>query len=167
MSAHKIDIKDWPAYVTKLGDRARTALQRGLVSGAQRCIPLMQKRTEQAPPASDGGRPGAFNTGNYRRHWKVKNVPRGVAVYNDAGYAGVIDGGRRPGRMPNLGAIEAWAKRRLGLSDKEAKKAAFPIARAIKKRGLKPRQVLSGATQQLADVIQQEVMRELKAELAR
>lgn len=69
--------------------------------------------------------------------------------------------------MPNLGAIEAWAKRRLGLSDKEAKSAAYPIARAIKARGLKPRNVLSGATQQLAELIQKEVIRELQREMAK
>lgn len=167
MSSHKIDIKDWPAHVAKLGDRARAALQRGIVSGAQRCIPIMQRRTESAAPASEHGQTGAFNTGNYRRHWKVRQVTRGVAVFNDAGYAGVIDGGRRPGTMPNLGAIEAWARRRLGLSEKESKRAAYPIARAIKRRGLRPRKVLSGATQELADIIQREIRRELDAELAK
>lgn len=167
MSTHKLSIKDWPTYVARLGERAHAALQRGILSGALRCIPLMQKRTEQAVPASQSGRAGAFNTGNYRRRWKVRSVTNGAAIYNDATYAGVIDSGRRPGTMPNLGAIEAWAKRRLGLSDKEAKSAAYPIARAIKARGLKPRNVLSGATQQLAELIQKEVIRELQREMAK
>lgn len=50
-------------------------------------------------------------------------------------YAGVVHDGRMPGTMPPTSALEGWAKRKLGVSDKEAKGVAFAIATKIKQRG--------------------------------
>lgn len=163
----KVALKDWPAYVRKLGERANVAMKRGIVAGVHRCIPLLQRRTEQAVPASANGGPGAFNTGAYRGGWRVRDLERGAAVYNTKPYAGIIDGGRRPGRFPPLQAIRRWAQRRLGLADEEARQAAYPIARAIARRGLRPRAVLSGATQEMTNLVTVEANRELLAEMAR
>lgn len=168
MAVVKISMAQWPAYLRKLGERSRAAAMRGVVSGAQRCIPILQQRTEKAPPASPKGSVGAFNTGNYRGRWRVRTLENGAAVFNDASYAGIIDEGRRPFKdMPPLRVIQRWAQRRLGLSEKEAKKAAFPIAAAIQARGLDARRVLSGATDELKKVVIEEIERELKAELNR
>lgn len=163
----KVSLKEWPAYVERLGERSREAVKRGLLSGALRCIPLLQQRTEKAVPASQHGRTGAFNTGRYRRDWRAKKTANGSVVYNAAPYAGTIEKGRRPGAMPPLGAIEEWARRRLQLSAKEAKQAAYPIARAIKRRGLRGRNVMGGVRDDMAELVKQEVLRELKAEIAR
>lgn len=154
MARVRVAIKDWPRLIARIGDRARQAVRQGVVDGAWRCVPLLQQRTEQAPPASAHGAPGAFNTGEYRAHWSVRPIQDGAAVFNDRGYAPVIDGGRRAGApMPPKRAIEQWAMRRLGLSGAEARQAAYPIARAIARRGLRPRRVLSGALQQMQQLV--------------
>lgn len=163
----KLNTKQWTAKLKRLGDRAAGAIQRGLVAGGQRCVALMQTRGDNAVPASAHGQRGAFSSGQYRRLWRFDLVPRGVRVYNVAPYASVIDEGRRIGAFPPLRVIQQWAQRKLGLSAKEAKRAAYPIARAIARRGLRPRRVLSGGNDKMRKIISAEVKRELEAELRR
>lgn len=166
MATHVLDIKQWPAFLKKLGLRAHDARMRGVLSGAQRGVQLMQRRTETAVPASARGGVGAFNTGNYRGRWRSRPLSNGAMIYNDSNYAGIIDEGRRVGgRMVPLIVIQRWAQRRLQMSVKEAKRAAWPMAKAIQKRGLRPRRVMSGAIDQLKQIMRDEIARELRAEL--
>jgi len=165
-----IKANEFPRYLRSLGARAKAAMQRGIVSGAARCVPLMVKRTDEAEPASDHGATGAVNTGNFRMRWRSRARQDGAEVFNDASYGPTIDKGRRVGRrLPPTAAIRAWARRRLGLSESEAKKAAYPIARAIARRGLRARGVMSAvsAIEQMTRTVRDEVARELKTELSR
>lgn len=51
-------------------------------------------------------------------------------------YGEVVEMGRRPNQaMPPIGPIMLWAQRKLGLDAKEAKSAAFAIARKIARSG--------------------------------
>lgn len=165
----KIKVEDYPKLVEQRGKRAFAAVKRGLLAGAMRCIQELQRSTEQAPPASPGGKIGAVNTGEYRRRWKAAPTDKGARVYNDSVQAGPIEKGRRPGTMPPLDAIEKWALRRLHLTPKEAKKAAYPIAKAIKARGLMPRRVLTNAVTQarMKKIVHEEVQREVTKELSK
>lgn len=170
MASVRISAKDWPGFLSALGNRAQAAVMRGVVSGAARCVPYMVKRTDEAQPASVNGARGAVNTGEFRRRWRSRARPDGSEVRNDAPYSPIIDGGRRPGsKMMPLHEARAWARRRLGLSESEAKKAAFPIARAIARRGLAPRRVMSAdeAVDRMAKLVRDEVLRELREELGR
>ena len=46
----------------------------------------------------DGTRPfPPVNTGEYRRNWKVRNIPGGAVLFNPTLQAGIIERGRRPG----------------------------------------------------------------------
>lgn len=159
MANRKLNVAQFARMLSQLGDRANGAMRRGLESGAKRAIQLMQRRTEEA---------GIYDQGGYRRGWKSRLLSNGVEIYNDASYADVIEKGRRPGRaMPPLAVIRRWAQRRLGLSEKEAKQAAFPIAAAIQERGLEGKHVLQQANPEIKRIIEAEVLRELKAELKR
>lgn len=94
--------------------------------------------------------------------WAAKAIPRGVVVYNRAKHAIFIEHGRRPGKQPPVAPILEWVRyrarpvvstqrrggitvvRRGGRSRLEnARSAAFLIARAIGRRGIKPRRVLT------------------------
>lgn len=57
-----------------------------------------------------------------------------------ASYGLAVERGRKAGKMPPRGAIELWVQRKLGLTGREAKQAAYLIARAIGARGTKPGQ---------------------------
>ena len=45
-----------------------------------------------------------------------------------------VEHGRAPGRMPPIGPIELWLRRKAGVTDRSA---AFLVARAIGRRGTK------------------------------
>ncbi len=53
-------------------------------------------------------------------------------------YAQVMEEGADP-HWPNMGNLHFWVVRKLGLKGVEAERATFLIARAISRRGLKPR----------------------------
>lgn len=171
MTTHTLKLKpdQFLSYMVRLQDRFPRAAMRGAMRGALRAVLELQRRTSLAPPANPQqvGGGGAFNTGHYKRSWKAVPTSSGADVLNTAGYAAVIEHGRRPGsRFPPLGAIQAWARRRLGLSQSEAKAAAFPIARAIARRGLVGRKVLTNSIPQIEAWFLDAVQKELERELA-
>jgi hypothetical protein len=137
----------------------------------------MQERTRTAPPANPHGvgTGGAFNYGSYLRAWKaagdygqLKGSNEDAAVlFNNSKYAGVIELGRRIGKLPPLKMIARWAQRRLALSPKDAQRAAWPIAHAIKKRGLAGRHVMGGAIPTLGQFFLEEMVHSLDIALRR
>lgn len=163
----QIDIGKLPDFIGGTAKRMQRAVRRGVVSGAARCVPYLVERGDTAAPASVNGSRGAFNTGNYRRRWRMRALTDGAVVFNDATYAGVIEKGRRPGKFPDISAVRAWARRKLHLSPKEAKRAAYPIARAIARRGLRARVVMTpkSVQQAMTKIVVDEVRREIREEL--
>lgn len=161
-----IDARDYEAHLRKLasGDIAR-AMERGAVSGAARCIPILHRSTETAPPANPSGKGsgGAFDTGRYKASWRSRPISSGAQVFNDAPHAAIVEEGRRPGaRMPPAGVVEAWARRRLGVSKEEAARVDFLIRRAIKRRGLRARRVLQSSLPKMTQAVLDEILRELE-----
>lgn len=156
-----------------LKERGEAAYKRGLRSAAMRARTIMDAATITAPPASANGTQGAVNTGAYRRAWKVEPIEDGIHVYSLSPYAGVIEYGRRPGaRMPPTypeDVIARWAQRKLGLPYKRAKAVSFVMRRAIARRGLAPRKVLTSPNTVafLVAALQGEVEREIMAEWRR
>jgi hypothetical protein len=162
-----ISLAQLPGQYRKLGTRLPAAARRGALRGALRAVQTLQRATGLVPPASPYGATGAVNTGFYKRAWKYEALPDGARVFNAAGYASVIEYGRRPGRFPPTAAIVDWAQRRLGLSREEAKRAAFPIARAIAKRGLQPRRTMTDQLPGIEKDFFEELLKELDRELAK
>lgn len=68
-------------------------------------------------------------------------------VFSALPYAIVMDQGRRPGeKMPPVAAIELWVQRQLGIAtEKERRKAAWAIAIAIHRKGIKARNFAAAA----------------------
>ena len=165
----RFSLHEWAKYQTQLGPRLVHAGKRGLVSAAARSIPILQGRTRTAPPANPSGVGvgGAVNTGRFLGAWRSHAIAGGAEVRNDAPYAAIIEGGRRAGAaMPPRHVMVAWAQRRLGLSVKEAKRIAFVLARAIARRGLKPRKILENAIPEISAAAREEMNREIQKELS-
>lgn len=162
----EMTVKQLHKYLKGLPKALRQSVVKGIRVGANRAIAIAQAAGDNAPPASDNGKRGAFDTGNYRRRWRVINVSDGALLVNTAAYANIIRRGRRPGRrMPPLKVIQKFAERRLGLSKKEAKRAAFPIARAIARRGLRARNVPDSVEPKIVEVVLEEVKRSISQAL--
>lgn len=156
-----------PSY-RNLPAKQKRAVMTGALRGAVRAVSTLQKAASAAPPASDKGSYGAVNTGHYKRSWRAERTPSGARVYNLAGYAGVIELGRRAGRkLPPLEQVARWAQRKMGLSEKDARAAAFPIARAIAKRGLRGRKVMASSISNITKGFLEEVRKELAREMAK
>lgn len=171
MAVLRMDPKQFAAYQHKLAQRFKPILLRGVQAGAQRVVAFMIQRTNTAPPANPAGvgGGGAVNTGDYRRRWRARPLPDGAVVTNDHPAAVVIEHGRRPGKAPPRDPIAQWARRRLGLSEEEAASVAHVIARAIGRRGLIGRKIMTApdAQTRIEWLIRDEIVREINRELAR
>lgn len=145
------------------------AAVRGIHSGVMRAVTVVQKTTMVAPPASENGTQGAFNTGGYLRGWQFELLPRGGRVFNTSGMrANVIEDGRRRGaKRPPPREIKLWVIRKLGLRGKAADSASFAIANAISKRGLRPRRVLKSSEGMMRRVVMEEIRNEVRDALRR
>lgn len=166
MADIKFNLDQWRVWMDKL-DFEKVAV-RGIRAGAMRAIPVLHKATDVAPPSHEGGPRGVNNTGSFRRSWKTSSIAGGVSIFNDRPYAPVIEGGRRKGApMPPQDAIARWAQRKLGVPRKEAKRMAYAMARAIKARGLKPRNILKDSIPDITKVIIKEIHHELRSEFSR
>ena len=88
---------------------------------------------------------GSVVTGNLRASGKVQKVDDktlDVGFFSsdsDKGYASYVEYGRKPGKMPPPDILEAWANKKFRLSHKDARSAAWALARSIAKKGTKAR----------------------------
>jgi len=171
MAVLRMDARQFARYQHRLAKNFRRVLLRGVHAGAQRAVAYMVERTRTAPPANPGGvgEGGAVNTGDFVRRWRMRALPDGAVVTNDDPKGPHIEHGRRPGKMPPIAAIAAWAFRRLGLSVEEAKRAAYPMALAIARRGLLPRQIMTSqdAQDRILYLVREEMIHEIDRELSR
>lgn len=138
-----------PEMFRRYGAVAKRNTEGYLPRVVERVKHIVTVETANAPRASPNGRTGAVDTGNYLRSWQVNTATlggvRGVLITNLAKYMAVIERGRTAGaKAPPVSVIASWAQRRLGLPYKEARDAAWPIAMAIKRRGLYARRVMTG-----------------------
>jgi hypothetical protein len=171
MAVLRMDPKQFALYQHKLAQRFTPILLRGVQAGAQRVVALMIERTTSAPPANPAGigGGGAVNTGDFRRRWRARPLPDGAVVTNDHPASPTIEHGRRPGKRPPRDPIAQWARRRLGLSETEAMSVAFLVARAIGRRGLIGRKIMTApeAQTRIEWLIRNEIIHEINLELKR
>ena len=85
-------------------------------------------------------------TGNLRASGKVQKVDEktlDVGFFSsdveNKGYARYVEYGRKPGKMPPPDILEAWAYKKFRLAHKDARSAAWALARSIAKKGTKAR----------------------------
>lgn len=137
--------KDLGKFERKL---ARSELRKAIVVGqreaAVHTLALLKERTMTAPPASPNGSEGAYDKGGFYAGWKVESKGRWVYVKNVSPHAVFVERGRRKNKPPPpVSAILPWVRRKLALKGKAAKTAAFLIARAIGRRGLRGRRIIA------------------------
>lgn len=76
-----------------------------------------------------------------------------------------VDKGRRPGKQPPVKPLIRWARTKLGLSGKEAERAAYAISRFIGKNGTKGTNIFTNNINKFKKDAQKLQGKELKADL--
>lgn len=106
-------------------------------------------------------------TGTLRRsiHYWVNNAAD-VAIVSAgqeaSAYAYVVEMGRRPGqRQPPSAPLALWARRKLGVDDREANSIGFLIARKIGREGITGLHMFSGGLEDARGRLDQIVQRNM------
>lgn len=189
MSDILLSMDQWAKSRKRLADTYMPTVKAGILSGVMRLIPHMQERTRTAPPANPAGigSGGAVNTGAYLRSWQVNPLANGARLFNGSPYSGIIEHGARPmgarARMTRgtgsaikrkpiskrMRALQRWVELRLHVPRSESRQVAFLVGRAIARRGLVGRHVLTADdnVRQMTDLVLGEVQHEIDGALAR
>lgn len=147
------EFADWVAnYGKGFGD----ACARGIRKAAPKIIRELKAAARRV-------RPKLQNTEAFINGWKSYDIPDGVAVFNATPEAVWIERGRTAGPVNGEGiaALAEWAQRVLGLDEKEAKSAAFAIAKKLEEEGYKPRHFLHRRLPKLKYILLQTIASEL------
>ena len=104
-------------------------------------VELVAKQARKNAPRNLSNLVGSI-TGKVQGGGVVTQVEGVVGAYQP--YARVMEEGADP-HWPNMTNLHYWVVRKLGLKGVEAERATFLIARAISRRGLKPRHYMRDA----------------------
>lgn len=176
MGGTRIKFTDLGKFERQLGGNFPKAMKLGLQRVGKNSVARLQRRTKTAPPASDNGSVGAVAEGTFLRGWKWRAVDSTtIIVRNEAPHAVYVENGRRAGaRMPPLAPLMKWmrvkglahagrdARGRFAtaqVADDALRGAAFILARAIARRGLRGRNILKNAQEELRRSAQDTVNR--------
>lgn len=132
-----VNLKEVAEFAAKFGDRAAQVAAEEITKAMDvSVLALDQSIRPRIPEGATGNLRGS---GSIQFRGNPRSVYSGEFVIT-APYGLPVERGRKPGRWPPQAPIELWVIRKLGLTGKEAKQAAFLIARAIGTRGTKPGQ---------------------------
>jgi len=91
---------------------------------------------------------GKVDTGTLLKTANINREFLHKTIVFPVNYAENIEYGRLAGTMPPVEPLKKWARRKLGLSEKEANGVAWAIAKTIQKRGIQPSPFLQPAIMQ-------------------
>jgi hypothetical protein len=130
-----VDAKDLGKWAAPLGKRINTVVRAGLRKGGRAALPVLRDATARYPIK-------AF--GHFMRGWRAETEGNQLTLLNIVPYSIFVEKGRRPGaRQPPVMALIPWVRAILGAPAKRERSVAFLVARAISRRGIAPRPVLT------------------------
>jgi hypothetical protein len=142
-------VQNFGKFYARLGAAAGPAIRRGEAEGAKTILADLRRWTVSA---------GKFDTRAVLQGWRSRQQGLKLTIDNAAPHHVYVERGRRPGKPPPSTALEGWATRKLG-----DRRLAFPVARAIGRRGIKPTPLLTrpGFGQHMARRMMSAIQREL------
>lgn len=127
----KIDLSDLANFAAKMPE-VNQAIENEQRAAMYASLSVLEQAVTVRTPV---------NAGTARQGWttQVTGTPARLLgeLFNPVAYALPVETGRRPGKQPPIETIQLWVTRKLGLTGKDARSAAFLIARAIGRRGTK------------------------------
>lgn len=154
MKVHNVTLGQFVKIVGQLPTEIEGAVVRGLRSAAMRGVSIVVEEIEFAQPYP------AVDTGALRGSVDYQPLQKGGRIAVDAPHAAIIEEGSRP-HSPPVAPLQEWAKRKFGVSDKEAKQIAFAVRKRIKESGTKPRRYMAKAVDRIVRFVPSEVSQEL------
>ena len=153
-----------PAQMGKLaaglGQRANAVAQDSLAKAAKSAVKLARERTQDA---------GAVAFGKMFNGWQANvKTDHTALITNTQPYAVYVDRGRRAGsRMPPVEALIPWVRQVLQPTESRTRAVAFVVAKAIARRGIAARPIVSDAKFRDAvdDLLSKELDSRLEAEM--
>ena len=146
----KVDPKDMGVRERAMLRRHPDSLKRGFKVGGKQIVEILRRRTLSM---------NIWDRGKMYRGWTAEAISAlALRVYNKEPHTVFVEGGRTAGAtQPPSTAILQWVRRHMNVSSpKEARSIAFLIARAIGRRGIPARPVMTGpgALKEMAEVMQ-------------
>lgn len=156
----RIDAKKLPGALHRRNAAVATAIKEGLEIGAERSRTWLVAKTP-------------YDEGTLSAGWDIKasnkKIGKGskkfeaLQIFNDVAYAGVIELGARPYVMgaKAIKGLAGWARRKFGVSEKEALGIAFAIRERMKTRKRKGTYFVRDSVDEIGDMTMKEIMRRL------
>ena len=160
MSTFVIRTEELSKVLKKEGAKIARCVQIALKIAAERWRKYLVNRVDDL---------GIADTGGYQEGFQVSVLGGRVVVRNTHPAAGVIELGAAPHPVSIEGQemIRGWCVRKLGLSEKEARNAAFLICRKIREFGQEPKYVVRDSLPQLLKYFEIELGSALRSEYAK
>lgn len=117
-----------------------------LVTAMRQSVTHMVRPASEAAPVFRGVLRNSI-TSDVKHLAVLDIVGRVYSSLKDEAYPAVMEAGRKPGTMPPPQALERWVRLKLGVSEAEASKVAFAVARKIARRGIRGRRFMRRAYQ--------------------
>ncbi len=118
----------------KLFEDPETVIRRHLEEALTEVAAFGEREIRKRTPA------GATGNLHSRILGEVRVSPQPAVLWGTpAAYGPAVEEGRRPGRMPPPEALVSWVEEVLNVPREKSRGVAFVVARAIGRRGTKPR----------------------------
>lgn len=160
----KISAAKLPGALHRRHAGIATAIAEGLEIGAERARTWLVMKS----PYDRGTLAAAWKVEVKNRHLAKKNGKRSrkyeaLRIFNDAPYASAVELGARPYLMGRKGidGLTGWARRKFGVSEKEARGIAFGIRHKLKMKGRKGTYFVRDSVDEIGDMTMKEIMRRL------
>lgn len=159
-----VTLQQLPAYIQR---RARQRVS-AVVAAIRRTVATEGLRIVQE--AVSNANPPPVDRGTYRRSFQSSPIPGGAELHNVAPHGAVVELGRRPGaRMPPPAVLGEWARRKgllrgipKGSREAAQRSIGFVLARAIARRGIQGRRILTNTHAAVLQAVRAAVRQALK-----
>lgn len=126
-----IDFSQIERYARRLGENS-DLIQDELERAMTESVILVEGAVVKRTPVNTGSLRQSIDRSVRGRLARIEG-----RVFTPSPYGLPVERGRKPGKFPPIAPIELWVRRKLQVSDSEARSVAFLVARKIARRGTK------------------------------
>lgn len=143
-------LEDFERNIHKLQAATKQEADRLLKKAGMKIVAESQRNLRKDPTTN--------NTGNLSNSGRtLKEGPMSYQAGFEISYAEYVENGRPPGKMPPVKMIAEWAKKKLGVDDKDKMSVGYVIARKIAASGTKAKHFFSEAIETVSKTLKEDL----------